>query len=295
MKIGVVHFGWASSGTAEIVRSLIVGLSHLESTVYGIECNRTSNNIELKELTREAQSPRVGLDSYVLNSFPVEIWNEKSLVIADNLSTLDKVIILGGSEVEINHLSTKVLHVPVSIFNNVDGSQFTLGYDTAINSIVESIESVRDTASSLSYGKVRVFNVQIPGFGSSKLLMNSALAVGAEVMTNANMEEVEHIKQHIRQKEANQEGYTFIMMNQSVDPVLLEEHFEEFDLDWKIVAIDDSQCGGPYPTALDRVIANQLKKAVVDWSLSEQASGQLQIQDNQVLFENNNYIFGGQK
>ncbi|MGM0877216.1 MAG: 6-phosphofructokinase [Bacillota bacterium] len=285
MKIGVVHFGWASAGTAQIVRTLIEGLSIQEKTVYGIEYNRTSKEIELKELTSKGLSSKLGLDGYVLSSFPIDIWNEKNLVIEDKLSNLDKVILLGGSEAKINQFSPKLLHVPISIYNNVEGTQLTLGYDTALNSIVEYIESVRDTASSLSYGKVRVFNVQIPGTNSSKLLMNSALAVEAKVVTKVNEEEIEHVKQHIRVKEANQEGYTFLLMDQSVDPAKLGVHFGEFDLDWKILEIDESQCGGPNPTALDRVIANQLKKAVVDWSLSDQPSGRLLIQDNQVLYE----------
>lgn len=292
MKIGVVHFGWASAGTAQIVRSLIEGLSLQETTIYGIECNRVSKDIELKEMSKKSISASLGSESHVLSTFPLDVWNEKSLVIADELSELDKVIVLGGSEVETKHLSSKLLHVPVSIFNNVEGSQFTLGYDTALNAIVENIECVRDTASSLSYGKVRVFKVQIPGFGSSKLLMNSALAVEAEVMTKASEEEIEHIKQHIKMKQANKEEYTFILMNHSIDPASIDGHFDEFDLDWRMVDIDDSQCGGPYPTAFDRVIANKLKKAVIEWSVSNQPSAQLLIQDNQVEFKNN-LVLGG--
>jgi 6-phosphofructokinase 1 len=290
MKIGVVHFGWASAGTALIVRTLIEGLSIQDKTVYGIEYNRTSKDIELKEFTPKGLSSKLGLDGYVLSSFSIDIWNEKTSVIEDKLSNLDKVILLGGSADKINQFSPKLLHVPISIFNNVEGSQLTLGYDTALNSIVEYIESVRDTASSLSYGKVRVFNVQIPGTDLSKLLMNSALAVEAKVVKKASEEEIEYLKQHIREKEANQEGYTFLLLNQSVDPVKLEVHFEEFDLDWKVLEIDESQCGGPYPTALDRLLANQLNKAVVDWILSDQPSGQLLIQDNQVLFRQKNNI-----
>ncbi|MFC0271776.1 6-phosphofructokinase [Metabacillus herbersteinensis] len=284
MKIGVAHFGCASAGTVQIVRTLIERLSIQEKTVYGIEYNRVSKEIELKELTSKGFSSNLGLDGYVLSSFPNDIWNEKTSVLEDKLSNLDKVILLGGSEAKINQFLPKLLSVPISIFNSVEGSELTLGYDTALNSIVEYIESVRDTASSLSYGKVRVFNVQIPGNGLSKLLLNSALAVEAKVVTNTSQEEIEQLKQHIRMKEAKQESYTFLLMDQSVDPVKLGVHFGEFDLDWKIVEIDESQCGGPKPTALDRVIANQLKKAVVDWSLSDQPSGQLLIQDNQVLF-----------
>jgi 6-phosphofructokinase 1 len=287
MKIGVVHFGWATAGTAQIVRTLIEGLSIQENTVYGIECNRTTKDIELKELTKKSLAATLGSNSYVVRSFPVQYWNENALQIAEQLSTLDKVILLGGSVVNSEHLLGKLLQVPVSIFNDVEGSQLTLGYDTALNSIVEDIESVRDTASSLNYGKVRVFCVQIPGNGTSKLVVNSALAVEAEFVSTASVEEIEHIKQHVKEEEIVEQGYTFLLMNQGVDPKQLEGHFTGFDLDWRFVEIDESQLGGPYPTALDRLIANQLKAAVLDWSLSDQSSGHFVIQDGQVLLKCN--------
>lgn len=286
MKIGVVHFGCASAGSAQIARTLIDEVSKQGESVYGIEWNRFSKDIDLGELTQKETTSSLGSDSFVLSSFPLAVWKEKAKEIADKLSSLDKIIILGKSEDENHQLTLKQLHVPISIFNDIEGSQLTLGYDTALNSIVKNIESVRDTASSLSYGKVRVFNVQIPGTsGSSMLLKNSCLAVDGVVVPQANREHIEQVKRHIREKEAMHEGYTFLMMDQSVDPVKLGEHFEGFDLDWKVVEIDESQCGGPYPTALDRVIANQLKRSVVDWSLSNQSSGQLLVQDNKILFQ----------
>ncbi|KKI93446.1 hypothetical protein WQ54_04210 [Bacillus sp. SA1-12] len=289
MKIGVVHFGWASAGTAQIVRTLIEGLSKEENTVYGIECNKTTKDIELKELSDKDLS-KFGSHRYELSIFPQEVWKEKASTHANSLANLDKIILLGQVETDLKQLPAKTLQVPISIFNNIDGSQLTLGYDTAFNAIVKNIESVRDTASSLSYGKVRTFNVQIPGAGPSKLLEHTALAVEAVVVKDAKEETIVNLKQHIREKEANKEGYTFFIMDQTVNPEQLSEHFKEFDLDWKVVEIDDSQCGGPFPTALDRLLANQLKKAVVDWTLSDQPSGQLLIQDNQALFEEINSI-----
>ncbi len=284
MKIGVVHFGCASAGTAQIVRTLVDELSIQENTVIGIEWNDTSKQLQCKELNRNTYQS-FGTNSYVLNTFPIKIWNDHLSVLASELTELDQVILLGDAKLNVNDFSGKLLQVPISIFNNIEGSELTLGYDTALNSIVESIESVRDTASSLSYGKVRVFNVQIPGADKSSLLHDTALAVEAEVVEQMDSSNITRLKQHIKEKEANNEGYTFFMMDHSVDPEKLEEHFEEFDLDWKVVVIDKSQCGGPYPTALDRLIANQLKKVVVEWSKSGQPSGQLLIQDKKIVLK----------
>jgi len=278
MKIGVVHFGCASAGTAQIVRTLVEELSSQSYNVIGIEWDDTTKHLNLKELNENTYGS-FGAYPHVLNAFPITIWNDQISVLASELTELDQVILLGDTKVNITGFTGKLLQVPVSIFNNIDDSELTLGYDTALNSIVENIERVRDTASSLSYGMVRVFNVQIPGAENSGLLHDTALAVEAEVVERVDSTLIAHLKQHIKEKEVNNEGYTFFMMDQDVDPVALEEHFGEFDLDWKVVVIDESQCSGPYPTALDRLLANQLKKAIVEWSTSDQPSGQLIIKD----------------
>ncbi|PAD70978.1 hypothetical protein CHH83_00630 [Bacillus sp. 7586-K] len=285
MKIGLVHLGLASAGTSLIVRPLIDGLAKQGETVFGLEYNKFSKRIELNDLTVKNSTSQLSSNRNVLTSFPIEAWNEHTKEISEELSALDKIIVLGGNEAKNISFTANHLYVPVSIFNNIKGNQFTLGYDTALNSIVECIESVRDTASSLLYGKVRLFNIQIPGQGVSALLTNSALAVEAEVVDNVSEEKIAQLKEHIRNKEANDETYTFFLMNESVDPNALAVHFQDFDLDWKVVEIEESQCGGPYPTAIDRLLANQLKKAVLEWTLSNQPSGQLLIQEGRVLFD----------
>ncbi|MFD2215993.1 6-phosphofructokinase [Metabacillus endolithicus] len=282
MKIGVVHFGCALAGASEIVRTLVEEAFIQGDMVYGIEWNASAKKIQQTELDRNSLHT-FGFNRYRLNRFSINIWNEQLDKIASELSELDQVILLGDTKANLDHFTSKLLVVPISYYNNINGSQATLGYDTALNSIVESIESVRDTASSLSYGKVRVFNVQIPGYESSRLLNDTALAVDAEVVDQVSGDVINHLKQHIRNKEANKEGYTFFVMDNSVDPEELGKHFEEFDLDWKAVVIDESQCGGPYPTAVDRLLANQLKRAVVEWVRSNHKSGQLLIQDNKVI------------
>ena len=292
MKIGVVHFGCTSAGTAQIVRTLVEELTSQSHKVIGIEWDDTKKRLHHKELNGDSYRS-FGTNSYVLNAFPISRWNDHLSELSSELTELDQVILLGDAKVIVTtNFSGKLLQVPISIYNNIEDSELTLGYDTALNSIVENIERVRDTASSLSYGKVRVFNVQIPGSELSSLLHDTALAVEAEVVEQVDSSLITHLKQHIKQKELNNEGYTFFMMDQNVDPVALEEHFREFDLDWKVVVIDESQCSGPYPTALDRLLTNQLKKAIVEWSTSDQPSGQLIIKDKKAALKEISYSEG---
>ncbi|APH03731.1 6-phosphofructokinase [Bacillus weihaiensis] len=284
MKIGVVHFGCALEGTTQIVRGLIHALSPNDDvTLVGIEWDDNSQGIRLKQISHLDLHPLIGTKDLV-RAFPLKIWEEYESSIANELLGVDKVILLGVSPLSDHSHTSRFLHVPISIQNDVKESQYTLGFDTALNAIVKNVELVRDTASSLSYGKVRVFNVQIPGTFPSRLLLHAAGAVEAEVIWDQTNEVIEKLKRHIEEKQDKQEGYTFFMMNESIDLGALEPHFKDYDVDWKIVVIDESQCGGPFPTALDRLIANKLKKAVIEWIQHDQPSGQLVFDGEKVLF-----------
>lgn len=70
----------------------------------------------------------------------------------------------------------KVIGIPGSIDNDIAGSEYSIGFDTALNTIVESIDKIRDTASSHH----RIFLVEVMGNTSGVLAINAAIATGAE-------------------------------------------------------------------------------------------------------------------
>ena len=69
-----------------------------------------------------------------------------------------------------------VIGIPGTIDNDIYGSQFTLGYDTAINTVVEVIDKIRDTASSHN----RLFFVEVMGRDAGHIALNSGIGAGAE-------------------------------------------------------------------------------------------------------------------
>jgi 6-phosphofructokinase 1 len=287
MKIGVVHFGSFSMGATQIVTSLIEGISKDTHHLYGVEYNRQTNEIEMKELHKDSTQIAKETGHALLRSFPDQVWKDSQKLEA--LSQLDSIIVLGGREHQLTIQGVATLHVPLSIFNDVEGSLFTLGYDTALNSITNDIEKIRDTASSLSYEKLRVFNVQIPGEMSTPLLWNTALAVHANVVTSADEHGIENVKQVIREKEMKGEGYCFIMMDRSVDPTIFEEPItSEFDVDWKVAIYDESQCVGPFPTALDKILTIKMIDKILKWIETSPQTGKLVIVNNQVEFQSLN-------
>lgn len=275
MKIGVVHFGSFSVGATEIIRSLIEGSPIYGYSLYGIEFDRTVNQTSVKTLDQQQE--------VFLKSYPEKNWDERNVSVLED--QFDSIIVLGGRDQQNRFQTLKTLHIPLSIYNDVDGSQYTVGYDTAINSIITNIEKIRDTASSLSYHKLRVFHIQLPGKKPTPLLWNTALAVGAEVVTSTEEKGIIRIKQAIRLEQDRGESYFFLLMDRSVEPSRIEELLaDQTNIDCKVVVIDESQCVGPYPTAQDRILTKKIIQKVFNWIETSGKSGRLVIRDDQVIF-----------
>ena len=80
----------------------------------------------------------------------------------------------GGKIFEEEH-GVKVIGIPGTIDNDLKGTTFTLGYDTALNTAVEAIDKIRDTA---IYN--RLFFIEVMGKGSGHIALNAGIGAGAE-------------------------------------------------------------------------------------------------------------------
>jgi 6-phosphofructokinase 1 len=286
MKIGVVHFGSYTTGATEIIKRLIQSSTKDIYSVFGIEWNRITNGIEVKELHTDSISQAEYNGDAVLNAFPEQYWNNEYSTKLEEIMQLDYVIVLGGNEELVSNSSIKSLHVPVSIFNDMDKSTYSLGYDTALNTVYSSIEKIRDTASSLIYDQLRVFAIQVPGEKYSPLVKDTGLAVDAPFVKKDDDEALSIIREAIQEKNSRQDTYLFIIMDYSVDHESLEKKItNEFDVDWKVMSVSESQCVGPFPTAVDRIVIRKVSDKILELISSDTDSGHLVIQDLQVIYQ----------
>src|SRR5690606_18760166 len=69
-----------------------------------------------------------------------------------------------------------VVGIPATIDNDINGTDFTIGYDTALNTVVDAIDKIRDTASSHN----RLFLVEVMGRDAGDIALNSGVGAGAE-------------------------------------------------------------------------------------------------------------------
>ena len=81
-----------------------------------------------------------------------------------------------GAMIFQNEFDFPVIGIPGTIDNDILGTQYTLGYDTAINTVVDVIDKIRDTASSHN----RLFFVEVMGRDAGHIALNSGIGAGAE-------------------------------------------------------------------------------------------------------------------
>lgn len=95
---------------------------------------------------------------------------------------IDALVVLGGdgtftgAKVFAQEYNFPIIGVPCTIDNDLYGTDFTIGYDTALNTVIEAVDKIRDTASSHD----RLFFVEVMGRDAGFLALNAAIASGAE-------------------------------------------------------------------------------------------------------------------
>lgn len=164
-----------------------------------------------------------------------------------------------GASVFTEEYNIPFIGVPGTIDNDLYGTDMTIGFDTAVNTAIEAVDKIRDTADSHN----RLFFVEVMGRHAGFIALNTAIGSGAASAlipeTDTTIEElVEFLKMGARRKklfsvvivaEGNKNG------NASEIAAQVKEKFDFYDT--KVTIIGHLQRGGS-PTALDRVLSSRL-------------------------------------
>ncbi|MCB9017498.1 MAG: 6-phosphofructokinase [Paludibacteraceae bacterium] len=192
---------------------------------------------------------------------------------------IDALVVLGGdgtftgARIFGQEYNIPIVGVPCTIDNDLYGTDYTIGYDTALNTIIESVDKIRDTANSHE----RLFFIEVMGRDAGFLALNSALASGAEAAIIPEIEteddQLESLIEHGFRKSKNS---SIVIVAESditggalgVAERLKKEHPE---YDARVTILGHVQRGGS-PTAADRILASRLGSAAIDALLDEQRS-----------------------
>lgn len=182
---------------------------------------------------------------------------------------IDGLVLLGGDgtfrggALLADECSVSISGVPTTIDNDVYGTDYTVGFDTAVNTALEAIDRIRDTAMSHE----RLFFVEVMGHHTGFIALESGIAGGAEAtiipeITTSTEVLWERLEESYEQgkksaivvvAEGDQPGHTFR---------IAQEAKEKLKIESRVCILGHVQRGGS-PTARDRVLASNLGSAAV--------------------------------
>jgi 6-phosphofructokinase 1 len=223
-------------------------------------------NNDFMELKRESVSNIIHKGGTILKTARSKrfMTDEGMRLAADNIkkNNIDGLVVIGGDgsfkgAMALSNLcSIKIIGCPGTIDNDLVGTDFTIGYDTAINTVVDVIDKIRDTAESHD----RIFVVEVMGRDAGLIALRSAIASGAEALLVPELKHdaanlVGKIKSWRQSKaskivvvaEGDESGGAFKVAD------MIKKEWPDFDL--RVSILGHMQRGGN-PTCMERVNAS---------------------------------------
>lgn len=192
----------------------------------------------------------------------------------ENLSNanIDALVVIGGdgsftgAEVFNKEFGISVMGIPGTIDNDIFGTSHTLGFDTALNTVVDAIDKIRDTASSHN----RLFFVEVMGRDVGHIALNAGIGAGAEeILIPEEDLGLERLLDSL-QKSKNSGKSSSIVVVAEGDKIgknvfelkdYVEENMPEYDV--RVSVLGHMQRGGS-PSCFDRVLASRLGVKAVE-------------------------------
>lgn len=294
--VGVLTSGGDSPAMNAAIRAVVrAGISN-GITVKGIYRGYSGLiDDEIRELSSQDVSGIIQRGGTILKSSrcPAFMTPEGRKQAYDNLSKqgIDALIVIGGdgtftgARVFAQEYNIPIIGLPGTIDNDLWGTDMTIGYDTSLNTIMECVDKLRDTATSHE----RVFLVEIMGRDAGFLTLNAAIAVGAEVAIIPERTAVaEQIEEAIGQGKRKSKNSSIVLVQEhaieggaQTVAKLLEQAHPEYNT--RVTILGHLQRGGS-PTAQDRILASRLGVAAIQALLEEQRSIMIGVQNDEIVY-----------
>lgn len=178
---------------------------------------------------------------------------------------IDAIIAIGGdgtftgAEIFSKEYGVKVIGIPATIDNDIIGTDETIGYDTALNTALDAIDKIRDTADAHE----RMFLVEVMGRDAGFIALEAGIAGGAELsLLPEELTNIKDIKSQLKNMLKNQVRSSLVVVAEGDEHggaiKLAEEIRDDFrKYDLRVCILGHIQRGGS-PTARDRVLASRL-------------------------------------
>lgn len=295
--IGVLTSGGDAPGMNACIRAVTRAAISKGWQVKGI-CRGFAGLIEneVVDLTTESVSNTIQRGGTILKSarskeFMTEEGREKAYA---NIvvNGIDALVVIGGNGSLTGAFQFAKEHdftcvgLPGTIDNDLYGTDFTIGYDTALNTIMDCVDKIRDTATSHD----RIFFVEVMGRDAGFLAQNSAIACGAEAAIipedNSSVDQLENFIGRGIRKSKNS---SIVLVSESPKEGKGAEYYanrvinEYPGYDVRVSILGHLQRGGS-PTAYDRILASRLGVASIEALEEGQRNVMVGIQNDKIVY-----------
>ncbi|MEB1807238.1 MAG: 6-phosphofructokinase [Bacillaceae bacterium] len=199
---------------------------------------------------------------------------------------IDGLVVIGGdgsyrgADKLVEH-GIATIGVPGTIDNDIPGTDFTIGFDTALNTIIQAIDKIRDTASSHE----RTFLIEVMGRHAGDLALWSSLAAGAETILLPEIPyNIDEVIKRLERGSKREKKHSIIVVAEGVGSAMEigEEIKNKTDLEPRVTVLGHLQRGGQ-PTGFDRVLASRLGAYAVELLLEGKKGLAVGLENNRLV------------
>ncbi len=274
-RIGLLTSGGDAPGMNAAIRAVVRSAIYYELEVIGIRrgfegmINGDYFRMDRKSVSNIIQRGGTILKSGRSEQFATEEGRKKAYEqLKEN--DIDAIITIGGNgtfiaaDIFAKEYNFPVIGLPGTIDNDLIGTDFTIGYDTAINTAIDAIDKIRDTAES----HARLFIVEVMGRDCGLIALRAGVGAGAEAViipdTSSNLDALYHRLEFGRKDKSSR----IVLVAEGEQPNaafeigrMVKEKFPNYDT--RVSVLGHIQRGGK-PTCMDRVLASRLGVAAVE-------------------------------
>lgn len=204
---------------------------------------------------------------------------------------IDALVVIGGdgslsgARLFAEEYDIPIVGLPGTIDNDLGGTDSTIGYDTALNTIVEAVDKIRDTATSHE----RLFLVEVMGHMAGYLALNGAIASGAEAAIVPELEtEIDQLADLVSRgfRKSKNSAIVLVAENPETGGALglaqrIKDEFPEYDA--RVTILGHLQRGGS-PTAVDRILASRMGAQAIMALMEGQRNVMIGIKNGELVY-----------
>jgi len=299
-KIGVLTSGGDSPGMNAAVRAVVRKAIFHDLDVFGIYGGYSGLiNGQIKQLSLGSVGDIIHRGGTMLHSarceeFKTKEGQQKGIEKLKEFG-IEGLVVIGGDgsyrgAKALTELGFPCCGVPGTIDNDIEGTQFTIGFDTALNTVIDAVDKIRDTATSHE----RIFIIEVMGRNAGDIALCSGLAAGAEtILIPEEKYDMDEIAARLISGHDRGKKHSIIIVAEGVATGMdfAKELEAATNFETRVSVLGHIQRGGS-PTAFDRVLASRLGARAVELLIEGKGGRAVGIMNNQVVDHDFNEVLG---